>query len=396
MAEVKRVTSSSSLGELLYGYVHGLLNADGLQSHITNALEKLADTKITVEAWNAWKVQMAEEIADYSQNPVLLRKRVIEVEIWGVKVPVNVQSPLLELNCRADAYLKTLSLGKADGLEMLLFETWCFPSRDTPEIKSEVDVELIRHMQAARKVASEVLTPSVISCCADVVKLLEGAREALLSLDQSFCLELSFVASSLPASLSASIEKRCLDLLPTSTLQRSLVEVKHGLHALSESHVLMISERSMQDKILAVIECLDCLARNSPPPSTLQGEFFTKVMDKVQYFYKYVGKKDLEGKPHPEGITLYGRDAVKLQMQELREAVASDPKSLNLSKLDGPQCYKWLLSVEDAKSLDTLVAKCLSGSAKSQSSGAGSSSDPAKKKKKVHDPGSSSSVMKFF
>ena len=228
MAEVKRVTSSSSLGELLYGYVHGLLNADGLQSHITNALEKLADTKITVEGWNAWKAQMAEEIADYSQNLVLLRKRVIEVEMWGVKVPVNVQSPLLELNCRADAYLKTLSLGKADGLEMLLFETWCFPSRDTPEIKSEVDVDLIRHMQAACKVASEVLTPSVIDCCADVVKLLEGAREALLSLDQSFCLELSFVASSLPASLSASIESRCLALLPTSTLQRSFQKTVLG------------------------------------------------------------------------------------------------------------------------------------------------------------------------
>ena len=208
LPQVKKITSSSALGEMIYGYVHGLLNAEQLQAHIGEALAKLATDKLSLDAFLAWKEQIADEIADYANNPVLLRKRVIEVEMWGVQVPVTVQSPLLELNLRADAFLKRHAIGKGDGLPLLIYESWCFPDADTPQVRCTLDAGLLHGMQAARSVAAEVLAPTVITASSDVCKLLDGAKEALLSLDQSFSLELAFVSSALTAALTSSIETR--------------------------------------------------------------------------------------------------------------------------------------------------------------------------------------------
>ena len=399
MQEVKKITASSALGDLIYGYVHGLLDGNQLQAHITAALEKLEGTVITVQSFSDWKLKVAEEIEDYSANPILLRRRIIEVELWNTMVPAAVHSPLLELNVRADAFLKRQTLGKSGGLPLLLYEAWCYAGADMTDVKSLVDEALISSMQAARKVASEVLSPKVIACVADLGKLLDGAREALLSLDQSFAIELSFVESSLPAVLTSAIEKRCLSLLPTEAVHPSLVEVKDAMVSLRESQLVQISNRSMQDKLDSVVETLENLSRTtSPPTSYMQSSpFFKAVLQQMQFFCRYVPKTNKDGKANTASEILYGSAALKMQIKELHDQCEADPSSLTLSKLDGPQCCRWLLAPEDVKTLDSLVTKCLAGSSKAESSAAGSSSDPAKKTKKKHDPGSgSASVMRFF
>ena len=92
-----------------------------------------------------------------------------------------------------------------------------------------------------------------------------------------------------------------------------------------------------------------------------------------------------------------GKAALKSQMRELKSLYDEDPGKISLGRLDQPQVFRWVLTVDECKVLDTCSEACLAGASKAEAAmPASSSGDAAKKRKKKGSELGKTSVMKFF
>ena len=398
LRHVKIITDGSALGDLMFGYIYGQLNAGQLKSHIQKCLTSLETKGLDAAKLSKFTAETLEGIADFEHNSALMKKRLIEVPLWGVDIPITVHSPRVEFDYRCKAHLKANALGRKDGLALLVFESWCFPHGELPDQSCEISSELLKDFRAAREIASEVLSPATIACIEDIPRLLSGASEALVTLDKSFILEIGFVQTALSAAMATGIETRCLSLLPTVTWQPSILEALHSMTSLRESQLVMVADRKSQDTIDGVVECLTALSKSSAPPASLMngGEFWDKVSARLQYFFRFSPKLDDQGKACAPGSFLVGKSALRSMLGESEALSKSDSTKVTFNKLDAPQAYRWLLSEQERKVLDGLVQSCLGTTKRPESGGAASSNPEQKKKKKSGGESARAGVVKFF
>ena len=305
------------------------------------------------------------------------------MKLGGMDIIIPVSDPASEWHMRLQARVKSLALGKKEGLQVLPFEIWAMPKPSDGQC--EVPGWLMPGMAEAREMAAEMLEDDGIECFSDMVKILVGNTDSLVSLDSSFKLELTWLSTTAPERMVQAAKADILKRLASETQNFTLKQSMAKLEDLLKSEFIQHMTYETQGLVRGCIDILAKICKGSPPnlSVTKTSEFFKDFFDRLPYFCSYqmkdgAGTKDLKGK-----------QALEKQVADLKRALDKKEK-VKLCDLDLLDGFSWLLDQDQKTLVGQAKKSSLLAGATASATEKSSSSSKAKSKDKA------ASVLSFF
>ena len=313
----------------------------------------------------------------------LIKKRNISLKLGGLDIIIPVSDPASEWHMRLQARVKSMALGKKGGLRMLPFEAWAMP---TPAAGNcEVPDWLIAGMAEARRMALEMLKDQGIECFNDMVKILVGNSDSLVSLDSSFKLELAWLSTTAPECMVQATRKAVLGCLPDETKQYTLKQSIGRLEDLLKSDFIQHMTYETQGMVRGCIDILVKITKGCAPNMGISktSTFFKQFFELLPFFCTYKLK---EGDRTKE---LRGEEALGMQIADLKKAMGNKDK-VKLSDIDLLEGFSWLLSPEQKALVSQAKKSSLLAGATASAVEKAPGAKPAKSKDKA------ASVLSYF
>ena len=385
-AEISALTSSSQIGQKLFGFVAELLTASKLSAFVDVEIAKLMSADVTLARYHGFLECMDQEATSVQADRIVKNKREIEVKYRQVTLKVMIANFRDEVDIKVAAALKSAAVGH--NLIPLLFEDSLL-GKAGPTAAVTIDVAVLADYTAARKSANAMFGLEDWKNSAALTSMFKAKAPLLLPLDRSFSLEIGLVHALGEEAGAALLQDRCLQALPNEAAQRfpSLEHACQRMSVIVQSELFGFCSRPAQAPIHMVYDVLDKLDRgHSPKIDQFSSQPFLRI---VQTILPLVASCVDEGH-QPGGAAksrvLRGKVAVEMMLQRL-ETKHQENEELNFAMVEPVQAFKYLLTPVQNESLATIVKHILSTivvmkkkSIKRESQAAGSSSSSKKRK----------------
>ena len=332
--QLQKLTTSSDLGDLLFSFVHDLLNEQALADTIAVRFKAFNFAQVTSQSWQLLQDQLMEDMQAFACSKALCSKRMVKIKFRGATLSLPVSSPTSEMHLRLHARVKELLMGAEGGIPAMMHEKMI--NFDTAYHSCEWPAGPLDSFRKARALAADILEPTHVTCCGDIYKMLASSKELLCNVDSSFILELTWASSALEELLPASLHRDVWMSMPSRTTAMTMAASLEKLQQLQASQKVSIAPRTCQDEIGAAVEAVAAVARSEAPKIQAgQTAYMSRLLANLQFFVRHeppvsdggVGSGD---RPHQE---LVGKAALRAKLKDLKALVSSDGTALTLSRL---------------------------------------------------------------
>ena len=385
-AEISALTSSSQIGQKLFGFVAELLTASKLSAFVDVEIAKLMSADVTLARYHGFLECMDQEATSVQADRIVKNKREIEVKYRQVTLNVMIANFRDEVDIKVAAALKSAAVGH--NLIPLLFEDSLL-GKAGPTAAVTIDVAVLADYTAARKSANAMFGLEDWKNSAALTSMFKAKAPMLLPLDRSFSLEIGLVQALGGEAGAALLQDRCLQALPNEAAQRfpSLEHACQRMAVIVQSELFGFCSRPAQAPIHMVYDVLDKLDRgHSPNIDQFSSQPFLRIVQTVLPLFASCVDEEHQPGGAAKTRVLRGKVAVEMMLQRL-ETKHQENEELNFAMVEPVQAFKYLLTPVQNESLSTIVKHILSTtvvvkktSIKRESQAAGSSSSSKKRK----------------
>ena len=389
-AEISALTSSSQIGQKLFGFVAELLTASKLSAFVDVEIAKLMSADVTLARYHGFLECMDQEATSVQADRIVKNKREIEVKYRQVTLNVMIANFRDEVDIKVAAALKSAAVGH--NLIPLLFEDSLIGKAGHTTAAVTIDVAVLADYTAARKSANAMFGLEDWKNSAALTSMFKAKAPMLLPLDRSFSLEIGLVQALGGEAGAALLQDRCLQALPNEAAQRfpSLEHACQRMSVIVQSELFGFCSRPAQAPIHMVYDVLDKLDRgHSPNIDQFSSQPFLRIVQTVLPLFASCVDEEHQPGGAAKTRVLRGKVAVEMMLQRL-ETKHQENEELNFAMVEPVQAFKYLLTPVQNESLATIVKHILSTtvvmkkkSIKQESQAAGSSS--SKKRKAADD-----------
>ena len=388
-AEISALTSSSQIGQKLFGFVAELLTASKLSAFVDVEIAKLMSADVTLARYHGFLECMDQEATSVQADRIVKNKREIEVKYRQVTLNVMIANFRDEVDIKVAAALKSAAVGH--NLIPLLFEDSLLGKAGLAAAVT-IDVAVLADYTAARKSANAMFGLEDWKNSAALTSMFKAKAPMLLPLDRSFSLEIGLVQALGGEAGAALLQDRCLQALPNEAAQRfpSLEHACQRMSVIVQSELFGFCSRPAQAPIHMVYDVLDKLDRgHSPNIDQFSSQPFLRIVQTVLPLFASCVDEEHQPGGAAKTRVLRGKVAVEMMLQRL-ETKHQENEELNFAMVEPVQAFKYFLTPVQNESLATIVKHILSTtvvmkkkSIKQESQAAGSSS--SKKRKAAYD-----------
>ena len=385
-AEISALTSSSQIGQKLFGFVAELLTASKLSAFVDVEIAKLMSADVTLARYHGFLECMDQEATSVQADRIVKNKREIEVKYRQVTLNVMIANFRDEVDIKVAAALKSAAVGH--NLIPLLFEDSLLGKAGLTAAVT-IDVAVLADYTAARKSANAMFGLEDWKNSAALTSMFKAKAPMLLPLDRSFSLEIGLVQALGGEAGAALLQDRCLQALPNEAAQRfpSLEHACQRMSVIVQSELFGFCSRPAQAPIHMVYDVLDKLDRgHSPNIDQFSSQPFLRIVQTVLPLFASCVDEEHQPGGAAKPRVLRGKVAVEMMLQRL-ETKHQENEELNFAMVEPVQAFKYLLTPVQNESLSTIVKHILSTtvvvkktSIKRESQAAGSSSSSKKRK----------------
>ena len=388
-AEISALTSSSQIGQKLFGFVAELLTASKLSAFVDVEIAKLMSADVTLARYHGFLECMDQEATSVQADRIVKNKREIEVKYRQVTLNVMIANFRDEVDIKVAAALKSAAVGH--NLIPLLFEDSLL-GKAGPTAAVTIDVAVLADYTAARKSANAMFGLEDWKNSAALTSMFKAKAPMLLPLDRSFSLEIGLVQALGGEAGAALLQDRCLQALPNEAALRfpSLEHACQRMAVIVQSELFGFCSRPAQAPIHMVYDVLDKLDRgHSPNIDQFSSQPFLRIVQTVLPLFASCVDEEHQPGGAAKTRVLRGKVAVEMMLQRL-DTKHQENEELNFAMVEPVQAFKYFLTPVQNESLATIVKHILSTtvvmktkSIKQESQAAGSSS--SKKRKAADD-----------
>ena len=395
---VTRVCADTDLGDALWKHDATCASMLSFQQALLAKLGGWVEKCKTDEGYAAVLLAIDELVEDYRSRGVSPMKRQIRLRWMGYEVPLVVIDLGFEAHLRLHTSIKSECLGQAEGVEMMLHETWLGQPRPGT---CEWPAKVTRGMKQARKLASSMLQSEKIETLDHVRDALIGGQESLVALDAYFVVEVEFVKTALTDGVAKVVRDTIMSYMPSPKgPEVSLQSCLSSLESFQRSKLGSLCSNASKGEIESTLAILQKMLRGVGPPDALRRStpFYQEFFHSLQYFLRAVRDENQTQR------TLFGADVVKERLAALKSALAKEKDLAKckdmLLELEQFHAFRYLMSDEQSRIHSELTKELVSRGARSSKKERGKteviSKKAAKPKEDTHQPGQSESLMSFF
>jgi len=358
--DLDAITSSGDLGMKMFGFAMMANAGIRLGKKIDEQIASSLDVPLVTSA-------VLQKARDAITNEVLLKmphltfalnnkKRAILVKYRGQDLPVEVSSVYAEVNVRLMATMKSraIAMETSPSLIPLFNEVALLPLGG--KSKLAVEESLLLEMNVARSSANALLTAERMMQGSAVDDVLTSRSEAILQIDPTFGLEISFFRWLIGAGGQQLLQARVLDALPSSQGFHSAKSVAVTIEQIKASPLYAFVSREGQSSVNIAGEFVTSLANlRMPVLKAAEGhDFLLKVKDRLQWFLSSNAASSSTG-PGVHGL------AALTAMFEIQQQKATDKQEVKLEDLQMFHAFHWLLTPAQVTVLQTMVSGIYKG-----------------------------------
>ena len=352
-------TTRALLANLCLALLKICLYGEALRASLKGQLASVVETNFSADSLAKLRQACAERVKQAGSSKAIRARRLLTHESFGFECTVEVSDASMECEALIAHEIKLASLGKPDGLPLLMHEIYCFGLSEAfdPETPHKVPQSLLESHRAARQMAQTLLDRAEPKSLDDVEAVLSPVADALFAMDPSFRWEMKFISEVAPSALEAFVERQLLDRMPTEDKSVALQEFLLEVIQFQKDDPFVFSQTST-DKVECAKEVVHGMMGGTPPNAAAlaaTGKFYEDFLQGLKYFVRV----ELPGKHDKPGATLTGAKAMAHLFSETAKNFEAEPYPA-FDDLQVFSTFKWMLDEGQKKQLTAWIKKIFS------------------------------------